>query len=141
MLKKYAENRYLQLFLQVALVFGLFMLFSPHLSADEFDAVNDILSGGDKAGKKALGTGVTWAFGVVLPFICIVAGAILGYSFQKKKSEQEQNTTKIYVVTAISAIVGFFVYAIVAMVISRALFGDANYIFQVINDFWKEAVR
>ena len=140
MLKKYAENRYLQLFLQVALVFGLFMLFSPHLSADEFDAVNDILGSGDKAGKKALGTGVTWAFGVVLPFICIIAGAILGYSFQKKKSEQEQNTTKIYVVTAISAIVGFFVYAIVAMVISRALFGDANFIFQVINNFWKSSV-
>ena len=141
MLKKYAENRYLQLFLQVALVFGLFMLFSPHLSADEFDAVNDILGSGDKAGKKALGTGVTWAFGVVLPFICIIAGAILGYSFQKKKSEQEQNTTKIYVVTAISAIVGFFVYAIVAMVVSRALFGDANYIFQVINEFWKSSVQ
>lgn len=141
MLKKYAKNRYLQLFLQVALVFGLFMLFSPHLSADEFDAVNDILGSGDKAGKKALGTGVTWAFGVVLPFICIIAGAILGYSFQKKKSEQEQNTTKIYVVTAISAIVGFFVYAIVAMVVSRALFGDANYIFQVINEFWKLSVR
>ncbi|MBD5165143.1 hypothetical protein [Helicobacter sp.] len=76
-----------------------------------------------------------------MPFVCIIAGAILGYSFQKKKSEQEQNTTKIYVVTAISAIVGFFVYAIVATIVSRALFGDANYIFQVINDFWKEAVR
>lgn len=141
MLKNLHRESLLKAFLQVALIFGLLMLFSSYLSADEFDAVNDILSSGDKAGKKALGTGVVWGFGVVLPFICIVAGAILGYSFQKKKSEQEQNTTKIYVVTAISAIVGFFVYAIVAMVISRALFGDANYIFQVINDFWKEAVR
>lgn len=128
-------------FLRIALVLGVFMILGTNLSADEFDAVNDILNSGDKAGKTALGTGIKWAFSVILPLICIIAGAIMGYSQQKKKAEQEQNTTKIYVVTTISAIVGFFVFAIVAMIMSRAFFGDSNYIFSIITDFYKEAVR
>ncbi|MBX7491212.1 hypothetical protein [Helicobacter turcicus] len=117
------------------------MLFSTHLSADEFGAVNDILSSGDKAGKKALGTIIVWLFGLALPIVCVASGAIMGYSQQKKKSEQEQNTTKIYVVTLISGIVGFFVFVIVSMIISRILFGDSNYIFGVINDFYRGAVN
>ena len=126
---------------KLALVLGVFMLLGSYLGADEFDEVNNILDSGDKAGKKALGTGVQWAFALILPLICVVAGMIMGYSQQKKKSEQEQNTTKIYVVTIISGIVGFFVFAIVAMIFSRMLFGDANYIFQVINEFYKQAVN
>lgn len=104
MLKTFRENTFLKLFL-VSVVFCMFL--ALNLNADEFDEVNNILNSADAGGKKALGTGIKWAFGIVLPLICIVSGMILGYTQQKKKFEQEQNTNKIYVVTAISGIVGF----------------------------------
>lgn len=129
-------------FFKFVLVLVAFMLLGSNLSADEFDAVNDILGNGSKAGKSALGTGMQWGLSIVLPLICIIAGAIMGYSQQKKKAEQEQNTNKIYMVTAISAVVGFFVYVIVTMILSRALFGDASFAFNnVIFEFFKDAVN
>lgn len=135
-------NLILKVFFKIVLVLGAFMLLGSNLSADEFDSVNDILNSGSKAGQQTLGVGIKWALSIVLPLICIVAGALMGYSQQKKKAEQEQNTNKIYVVTAISAVVGFFVYVIVTMIISRAFFGDATYAFNnVIFEFYKNAVN
>lgn len=129
-------------FLRFALVLGAFMLLGSTLSADEFDSINDTLNSGSKAGQVALGTGIKWGFGIVLPLICIITGTIMGYSQQKKKAEQEQSTTKIYVVTAISAIVGVFVYIIITSIFSRALFGDPSFIFNnVIFEFFKDSVN
>ena len=109
-------------------------------ASDEFSEAETIMSNADTSGKAVLGVGIKWAFGVALPLICIVAGMVMGYTQQKKKAEQDQNTNKIYFVTALAGVIGFFVYIIVAMLISRALFGDTSYIFDVITTFWKSAV-
>lgn len=124
--------------IKAVLISGLFV--SLGFSANEFGEATNIVSQADTAGKSVLGTGIKWAFGVFLPLICIAAGMIMGYKQQKKKAEQDQDTNKIYFVTAISGIIGFFVFAIVAMLVSRALFGDVSYIFNVITTFWKSAV-
>lgn len=65
---------------------------------------------------------------------------VMGYSQQKKKAEQDQNTNKIYFVTVIAGLVGFFVYILIATIISKMLFGDTSYLFNVITTFWKSAV-
>lgn len=131
----------LQNIFKIGLVIGIFsLLFTNGLFADEFDNINDIMGGGDKAGKKALGTIVIWGVALILPVICIISGAIMGYSFQKKKSEQEQNTTKLYVVTGGAAIVGFMLFIGVTMIISTALLGDKSAMFQVITNFWRASL-
>lgn len=127
--------------LRLALIFCVLLLCVSILNADEFDEINNVLDRGSTAGKKALGTFLQWAFAVALPLICIFAGAIMGYTQQKKKAEQEQSTTKIYIVTAVSGVAGFFVFAIITMIISRALFGDSNYIFTIINEFYKQSTN
>ncbi|RAX55318.1 hypothetical protein CCY99_01055 [Helicobacter sp. 16-1353] len=123
----------MKVFLKIALMLGIFASFG--FGANEFNEAQTIISGADTNARSVLGTGVKWAFAVALPLICIIAGMIMGYSQQKKKAEQDTN--KIYFVTAIAGIVGVFVYVIIAMLISRALFGDTSYIFNVITTFWK----
>lgn len=109
---------------------GLFaLLFAGAINADEFAEANNILSSGDSAGKTALGTLIKWVFAVALPILCIGAGTIMAYSQQKKKAEQDQDTKKIYIAMLLGAVAGFFVYVMVAMIVSRALFGDAQAIF------------
>lgn len=127
-------------FLRFALLFGALMCCSSFLGADEFDNINEILDSGDRAGKQALGTGVKWAFAVALPIIGMVTGMVMGYTQQKKKAEQEQNTTKLYVVTIIAGIVGMAGFILIAMFFSAALFGDKSAIFDVIQTFWRESV-
>lgn len=123
---------------KIVLLLGFFVCFG--FGANEFNEAQNIIGSADTTGKSILGTGVKWAFAVALPIICIVAGMIMGYSQQKKKAEQDQDTNKIYFATAIAGFIGFFVFVIVAMLFSRALFGDTTYIFNVITTFWKSAV-
>ena len=123
-------------FLSFIFLFSL----SANLSADEFEAANQVISGADSAGRSVLGTSVKWAFAVILPLAMFFGGMFLGYKQQKKKSEQEQETGKLYLVMGMFAIIGFFVYVIGAMFISKMLFGDFTSIFQYINEFWKSSM-
>ena len=123
---------------KVSVLLGLCAVFG--FGADEFSEAQTTMSSADTAGKAVLGIGIKWAFSLGLPLICIAAGMCMGYMQQKKKAEQDQNTNKIYFVTAIAGVIGFFVYVIISMLVSRALFGDTSYIFDVVTTFWKSAV-
>ncbi|GAD17842.1 hypothetical protein [Helicobacter fennelliae] len=123
---------------KILLVLGIFASFG--LGANEFSDAENIVSSASTSGKSVLGEGIKWATAVFLPLVCLVAGMVMGYSQQKKKAEQDQNTNKIYFVTVIAGLVGFFVYILIATIISKMLFGDTSYLFNVITTFWKNAV-
>lgn len=116
-------------------ILGTFLSLNA-FGAGEFDAMNDIIGQGDTAGRQALGTGLTWFFALALPIICILTGTIMGYTQQKKKAEQQESTTKLYLVTALSAVVGFVIYLLIVMLISKALLGDNSKLFDVIHQFF-----
>ncbi|EAH9136026.1 hypothetical protein CUPS9163_08640 [Campylobacter upsaliensis] len=119
----------------LALVYAT--LLSVGANADEFnDALNTVTSASN-TGRGVLGEGMRWVFAVFLPAIFIFTGMFLGYTQAKKKAEQEQASFKIYVITGISALIGFFVYCIAAMLFSSALFGDSKAIFERIYEFWR----
>ncbi|RDU60377.1 hypothetical protein [Helicobacter sp. MIT 14-3879] len=124
--------------LRVVFLLGIFA--SLGFGANEFNEASNIVNSADTSGRKVLGTVIKWTTSVALPIICIVAGMVMGYSQQKKKAEQDQNTNKIYFVTFIAGLVGFFVYILIATMLSQALFGDTSYIFNVITNFWKSAI-
>lgn len=117
---------------------GIFV--SIGFCANEFSEAENIISQGSTSGKKVLGEGLKWISAVGLPIICVVAGMVMGYSQQKKKAEQDQNTNKIYFVTIIAGLVGFFVYILITTILSKLLFNDTSYLFNVISTFWKQAV-
>lgn len=117
---------------------GIFV--SIGFCANEFSEAENIIAQGSTSGKKVLGEGLKWITAVGLPIICLVTGMVMGYSQQKKKAEQDQNTNKIYFVTAIAGLVGFFIYILITTILSKLLFNDMSYLFNVISTFWKEAV-
>lgn len=123
---------------KILLMLGIFASFG--LGANEFSDAESIVSSASTSGKSVLGEGIKWATAVFLPLVCLIAGMVMGYSQQKKKAEQDQNTNKIYFVTIVAGLVGFFVYILIATIISKMLFGDTSYLFNVITTFWKSAV-
>lgn len=125
--------------LKTIFLLGLFV--SVGFSANEFGEAQNIISQADTAGKGVLGTGLKWFLALILPLGCMGGATILAYTQQKKKAEQQdQNPNKIYFVMGIAAIVGFFVYLIIATIISYALTRDTGYIFNVISTFYKQAL-
>lgn len=119
------------------LILAYITLLSVGANADEFnDALNTVTSASN-TGRGVLGEGMRWVFGLLLPVVCIGMGFWLGLTQAKKKAEQEQGSFKIYVIAGISALVGFFVYCIVAMLISSALMGDSKLLFEKIYEFWR----
>lgn len=124
--------------IKIFLMLGIFV--SIGFCANEFSEAENIIAQGSTSGKKVLGEGLKWITAVGLPIICLVTGMVMGYSQQKKKAEQDQNTNKIYFVTAIAGLVGFFIYILITTILSKLLFNDMSYLFNVISTFWKEAV-
>lgn len=125
--------------LKTIFLLGLFV--SVSFSANEFGEAQNIISQADTAGKGVLGIGLKWLLALILPLGCMGGATILAYTQQKKKAEQQdQNPNKIYFVMGIAAIVGFFVYLIIATIISYALTRDTGYIFNVISTFYKQAL-
>lgn len=111
-------------------------------SADEFGQINDIVGGADTAGRTALGTVGTWAFGLILPIGSMILGAIIGFTTNKKKIEQTQDGVgKLYAITAGYAIAGAFVFAIFTSLVFFALTGDPANGFKVISNFWKDVFQ
>lgn len=124
----------------VKIILMLSVFVSIGFCANEFSEAESIITQGSTSGKKVLGEGLKWITAVGLPIICLVTGMVMGYTQQKKKAEQDQNTNKIYFVTAIAGLIGFFVYILIATILSKLLFGDMTYLFNTISTFWKEAV-
>ena len=122
---------------RVFAILGVFV--SLGFGANEFNEAQNIISSASQSGKSVLGEGLKWATAVFLPLICLVTGMAMGYTQQKKKAEQDQNTNKIYFVTAIAGLVGFFIYILIATIISKMLFNDTSYLFNVITTFWKQS--
>ncbi|EAB5282029.1 hypothetical protein CT954_01320 [Campylobacter jejuni] len=119
----------------LALVYAT--LLSVGANADEFnDALNTVTSASN-TGRGVLGEGMRWVFAVLLPAVCMFTAGFLGYTQAKKKAEQEQASFKIYVITGISVLIGFFVFCIVAMLFSSALFGDSKAVFERVYEFWR----
>ncbi|TNB54321.1 hypothetical protein FDW47_08275 [Campylobacter helveticus] len=119
------------------LLFAYAFLFSIGLHADEFgDALNTV-TGASNSGKGVLGEGMRWTFAVFLPIVCMVSAGYLGYTQAKKKAEQEQASFKIYAITAMAGLIGFFVFCIIGMLLSSALFGDSKMVFDIIHQFWR----
>lgn len=116
------------------------LVFGGVINADEFEEASKIVESGDSSGKAVLGLIIKWVFALILPIVCMGSGIIMAYAQQKKKAEQDQDTKKIYIAMFLGAVVGFFCYVLVAMLVSRALLGDAKQIFDVIYTFWREAV-
>ncbi|ECL6143823.1 hypothetical protein ABZL51_001629 [Campylobacter jejuni] len=120
------------------IMFLMALFFTIHLNAaDEFAEAAEAIGSASEGGKTILGAIMSWGFSVVLPLIAMIVGVALGYKFQSKKAEQDQSTFKLFVILAGCAIAGFFVYAVIVMLISRALYGDFNELANKIYDFWR----
>lgn len=124
--------------LPIILMLGFFVSLS--FGANEFGEAENLVSTASQSGKSVLGEGIKWATAVFLPILCLVSGMVIGYTQQKKKAEQDQSTNKIYFVTVVAGLVGFFVYILIASILSKMLFGDTSYLFNVITTFWKQSV-
>ena len=126
----------------IFIIFALMALSSVAFAAGEFDGITDVVGGADTAGKQTFGTVIKWAFAVVLPLGCIIGGAIMGYMFAKKKAEQQgEGSVKMPLVVGGMAILGLFVYLLVAALVGQALLNDATAIItEVIPTFYREAL-
>ncbi|CAD7289541.1 hypothetical protein LMG7974_01618 [Campylobacter majalis] len=97
--------------------------------ADEFSEAANVVSSASTSGKAIVKESMQWLFALVLPSALMVTSAFLAYRFEKQKSEQDKETSKIYTKMAIATLGGFFVYIAIAMLVSRWFFGDFTSIF------------
>lgn len=127
---------------KIFLLVALTALSSVAFAAGEFDGITDVISSADTAGRKSFGSVLTWVFAVILPLGCIIAGCIGGYFFAKKKAEQQgEGSTKIPLVVGGMAILGLFVYLLVAALLGQALVNDPTYIItKVIPEFYRSSL-
>lgn len=105
----------------------------------EFTDAANVVGQASKGGLTVFGTIMIWFFAVFLPIGCILGGMLLGYKQTKKQAEQDQDSMKIYLMIGLYAIVGFFVFIIVAVVCGKALLGEMNALLLKIYDFYKLA--
>lgn len=109
-------------------------------AADEFDSAVSTINSAETSFMSILGFAVRLILGFGLPLFCMGLGGYLGFVQAKRKAEQDQSTFKIFGITAVCAVIGFFVFIATAMLISSGLYGDSGYVFEnVIYDFWKNA--
>lgn len=109
-------------------------------AGSEFDGITDVLKSGDTAGKAGLGMGLAWTFSLLVPG-CMVGGAMLGYTFAKKKAEQQQEgQTKMPVIVAAMIIVGAFVAILVTALFGQILLGDSGALFEAVYKFYRESL-
>ncbi|EAL1630082.1 hypothetical protein F1O51_08200 [Campylobacter coli] len=109
-------------------------------AADEFDSAVSTINSAETSFMSILGFAVRLVLGFGLPLGCMILGGYLGFAQAKRKAEQDQSTFKIFGVTAVCAVIGFFVFVVTAMLISSGLYGNSSYVFEnVIYEFWKNA--
>ncbi|EOH5771165.1 hypothetical protein ACL90S_001492 [Campylobacter coli] len=109
-------------------------------AADEFDSAVSTINSAETSFMSILGFAVRLVLGFGLPLGCMILGGYLGFAQAKRKAEQDQSTFKIFFVTAVCAVIGFFVFVVTAMLISSGLYGNSSYVFEnVIYEFWKNA--
>lgn len=118
-------------------ILSLSMIFSSLAfgAGGDFDSITDTLKQGSSAGQTTLGLALAWLFTFLIPG-CAIVGAFYGYSFAKKKAEQQQEgASKI-----IYFVIGLGVLGALAAVLFSALAGlimrgDSTAIFKVIWNF------
>lgn len=108
-------------------------------AADEFNDAANVVGQASSGGMKVFGTIMIWFFAVFLPIGCILGGMLLGYKQTKKQAEQDQDSMKIYFMIGLYALVGFFVFIIVAVIFGKALLGEMSGLTNKIINFYKAA--
>ncbi|RAX56538.1 hypothetical protein CCZ01_09190 [Helicobacter monodelphidis] len=116
----------------------VFLYFST-LNADEFGDVNALVEGAGKSIQATGGVGIkaflAWAT-LILPII----GVIGGIWIEKKKSENSQDNSKIYIAGIVGAVLAVIIDVIVISVFGVLLLGSAQDGFSVVRNYWKEAL-
>ncbi|OCS21975.1 hypothetical protein CFVI97532_07180 [Campylobacter fetus subsp. venerealis cfvi97/532] len=115
---------------RLMLSFGLLVgLATFGFGADEFSEAASVVSSASTSGKSIIKEGVQWTFALVLPLALMIVSSFLAYKFEKQKSEQDKETSKIYMKMVAAALGGFFAYIAISMLVSRWFFGDFTSIF------------
>ena len=104
-----------------------------------FTSIDSTVGALNTSGKGTLGTFGAWFFGL-LPLISFIGIGVGGYRYASKKAEQDQDTTRVAIITFISAILGFFVGVILAAVLGAGLMGSASEGVQIVNSFWRSVL-
>ena len=106
-----------------------------------FDGITGIVGQASQAASSTFGTGILWGVSVFAPLICVAAAAFMGYSFAKKKAEQQgEGEKKILAAVLISGAIGALVFCFIVAVLSAVMLGNPTEMFGNIAKFYKTII-
>lgn len=109
-------------------------------AAGDFSNVDTVVDNFESSVNTTTGKGMKMFMGW-LPLILFGIGLFLGVKQSKKKSEQEQeNSSKVFIIGAIGGIAGAFVGVLVDALLGAALMQDSAKGLLVLKNYWQDAL-
>ncbi|MBR8466509.1 hypothetical protein KDE13_09200 [Campylobacter sp. faydin G-140] len=120
-------------------ILALLLVANFAFGAGEFDNVNNVVSNLDQTASATAGLGLKTIM-AWLPIGLFLTGVILGYTYSKKKADQEQDSNKVIYTCIIAAVLGAIVGVLIDALIGAFLMQDSAKGLQVLKDYWTNAL-
>ena len=108
-------------------------------AANDFQAVDNTVSAIDTSARTSMGTVGRWIFGMI-PLVAMLLGGFAGFMYQKKKGEQEKDTSKAVIYMIIGGILAGSAGVFFDAMLGSALLGNSSKGIQVLTTFWSNVL-